>query len=136
GRGRRRRSAAHACRRLSCRAPRDDDLRLGPAGPGRTGSNSLVGDVAARGGLDGGDDLDVARAAADVAAELLEDLVAARRRVALEQRGRREHEARRAEPALRAVLLMEGGLDFREAPRLAEALDGRDARAIDGRERD
>src|SRR4029079_2497283 len=49
---------------------------------------------------------------------------------------RRDHEAGRAEPTLRPVLLVERRLDGRELAGLAETLDGRDARAVDGGERD
>src|SRR5207248_8354963 len=115
-RGRRRRSGAGARLQLSCGAPWDEDFRLAPAGTGRAGFEGGLGDVAAGGRLDGGDDLHVAGAAADVPHELLEDLLAARVRVPLEHGSRREDEARRAEAALEPVLLVERGLHRREVP--------------------
>src|SRR3989304_10341854 len=64
--------------------------------------------------LDGLDDLDVPRAATEVAGERLGDLGAARRRVGPQERGRGENHPRRAEPALDATALHESALDGRE----------------------
>src|ERR1041384_918855 len=80
-----------------------------------------------RGGmLDRLDDVHVARATADVAADGPPDLVLGGIRVALEQRVRDEHHARRAEPTLQAVLLVEARLDGRQASPACEAFDGGD----------
>src|SRR5687767_1863330 len=85
----------------------------------------------ARGRLDGGDDADVAGAPADAARELLADLVLARARVALQQVERGEQEARCAEPALQAVLVLERALHGVELVARREALDRLDAGALD-----
>src|SRR5260221_6933417 len=82
------------------------------------------------------DDLHVAGAAAVVTAERILHFVALdRSALPLDQCGRREHHARRAEAALRCVQLMERGLHGREALGLAEAFERRDRRAVDRRNR-
>src|SRR5436190_23664029 len=75
-------------------------------------------------GLDGLDDVDVARAAAEVALERLADLLLARRRILLEQRDRRHHHPRRAVAALEAVLRVERLLHLVHRA-VREALDRR-----------
>src|SRR5207244_930872 len=77
------------------------------------------------------DDLHVAGAAADVAAERLADFVLARAGIAAQQPGRRHDEAGRAIAALRAELLVEPALDCGEPPVPAEPFDGFDAPAGD-----
>ena len=92
-------------------------------------------DVAARRGHDRVDDLHVAGAAAVVAAERLEHLVALdRAALALDQRGRGDDHPGRAEAALRGVVVVERGLHRRERLGLAEALERRDRRAVDRRD--
>src|SRR5262245_41233834 len=60
------------------------------------------------------DDLHIAGAAADVAAERLADLRFGRARVAAQEAGRSHDEARRTVAALGAQLLVEAALDGRE----------------------
>src|SRR5690242_17040305 len=84
-----------------------------------------------RGGLDGPDDPHVARAAADVARELLADLVLRRVVVRVEQRLRRHQEAGRAEPALETVVVLERLLQRMQLVTIGEALDRLDPRAVD-----
>src|SRR5215813_1135166 len=62
-------------------------------------------------GLDGPDDVLVARAAAEVALERAPDLGLGRRRVVLEEAHGREHHPRGAVAALEGVLLVERLLD-------------------------
>ena len=57
----------------------------------------------------------------------ISDLLVGRVRVAVEQRAGGEHHARRAEPALEAVLLDEALLDGVERAVALEALDGADS---------
>src|SRR4051812_8442287 len=77
--------------------------------------------------LHGLDDVLVAGAAAQVAFELLPDLSFAGVRVALAQVQRAHHHARRAEPALQAMAVLERGLHrMQGAVRLGEPLDGGD----------
>src|SRR5581483_1305498 len=113
----------------AARAARSMGSDLAGRAPGASRSLPLDG------GLDGREDLHVAGAAADVAGEGGLDVGARRARFVLEQRMRGDEEARRAEAALRAVLLVEGGLDGREARGRAEALHGRDGGALHVRER-
>jgi hypothetical protein len=61
-----------------------------------------------------GDDLAVARAAAQHAAERILDRLLVRVRVSLQQRGGRDEKARRADAALRRAMAQEGGLQRRE----------------------
>jgi hypothetical protein len=75
-------------------------------------------------GLDGLDDVLVAGAAADVPADRPADLLVGRIGVLFDERRPDEHHARRAEPALEAVVLLEGRLDGVERAVLLEALDG------------
>src|SRR3569832_2484320 len=75
-------------------------------------------------------DVLVARAAADVAVELIADLRFARARVTLAQVHRALHHARHAEPALQSVALLERGLHRKQqADSCRQAFDGRDLRA-------
>ena len=107
------------------------DVRLALAG-----AAVATARLAARRGHHGVDDLHVAGAAAVVAAERLEHLVALdRAALALDQRGRGDDHARRAEAALRGVVVVERGLHRRELLRLAEAFERRDRRAVDRRDR-
>ncbi len=79
------------------------------------------------------DDFHVAGAAADVAAERLQDFVVARVGIFPQQPGRGHDEARRAVAALRAELLVEAALHRRQLPVAPERLDGVDALARDRR---
>src|SRR5256885_3313584 len=65
----------------------------------------------ARRRLDGLEDLEVARATAELAGERFRDLRARRGRVALEELQRRDEEARRAVAALRRAVVGEGVLE-------------------------
>src|SRR5438093_4305625 len=87
--------------------------------------------------LDGLDDVVVAGAAAEVAFQPVADLGLRRPRRALEELGGRHDHARRAEPALQAVLFPEAFLDRMQLAVLGHALDGLHlrARALDGQER-
>src|SRR5262245_42201280 len=85
----------------------------------------------ARGQQSGGvlyrlDDLHIAGAAADVAAQRLADFPFSRMGVATQQPGGSHNEARCAIPALGAELLMEATLHGGEGAALAERLDGID----------
>src|SRR5229473_322897 len=80
--------------------------------------------------LNGLDDIVVARAAAEIAVELVPDLFLRRLGIALEElRGRHDH-ARRAEAALQPVLLPEGVLDRVQLAVLGHAFDRGDLRAV------
>src|SRR5438132_1507723 len=92
-------------------------------------------DLAAHDCLDRANDLDVTGAAADVARQCLEYVLTLRIGVTLEESRCRQHEAGRAEAALRGVVLVEGCLHRRERIRSAEALDCRDHGSVDCRER-
>ena len=84
-----------------------------------------------RGRADRGHDVLVAGTAADVALDRVADLVVGRVAVAGEQVGRGHDHARRAEAALQAVLLPEGGLERVELVRAGgHALDGGDGGAV------
>src|SRR5713101_3640576 len=85
----------------------------------------LLGGV--RNGLD---DIVVARAAAEIAVELVPDLFFRRLGVALEELGRGHDHARRAEAALQPVLLPEGVLDGVQLAVLGHAFDRGDLRAV------
>src|SRR6266540_4212126 len=89
------------------------------------------------GPLDGLDDVVVAGAAAEVALQPVTDLGLRGPRVALEELGGRHDHARRAEAALKPVLLPEAFLDGVELAVLGHPLDGLDLRplALDGQER-
>src|SRR5262245_52095241 len=76
------------------------------------------------------DDRLIARAAADVPAERVDDLVFARRRLAGQQLVDRHHEPGRAETALEPVLLEERLLDRVQRAAVREALDGLDLGAV------
>src|SRR6266851_609598 len=80
--------------------------------------------------LHGLDDIDVARAAAQVPGNGLADLLLARVLVALQERARGHQHAGGAEAALQAVLLGEALLDGMELARLLQALDRGDLRAV------
>src|SRR6185312_746809 len=73
------------------------------------------------------DDLHVAGAAADIAAERLQDLLIARIGVSPQQSGRGHDESRRAVAALRAELLMEAAGNGGDNPCRAARFDGPDA---------
>ena len=92
-----------------------------PAAPART---------VARGRTDRGDDVLVAGAATEVALDRVPDLVVGRIRRARQQVGRRHDHPRRAEAALEAVVLPEGGLERVEPVRGGHPLDRRDRRAV------
>src|SRR5213592_4225028 len=72
------------------------------------------------------DDVHVPRAAADVPGDRPANVLLARIGVLCEESGRGEHHARRAEAALKAVLLVEALLYRMEPAGGREALDGRD----------
>src|SRR4051794_1702785 len=69
------------------------------------------------------DDREIARAAAEVAREGLPQLVLAGIRLLAEERLDRHQEARRAEPALKRVRLVEGALERVEFAAGRKALD-------------
>src|SRR6266436_1170771 len=80
--------------------------------------------------LDGFDDIVIARAPAEIALELVPDLLLGRLRIALDHlRGGHDH-ARRAEAALQAMLFPEAVLDRMELAVRGHALDGLDLRAL------
>ena len=101
---------------ISSSSPYAVDGRAGPDGLG--------------GMTDGGDDVLVARAATEVALDGVPDLVVGRVRVVLEEVDRGHDHARRAEAALEAVLLPEGGLHRVELVTVREPLDGLDLGAV------
>src|SRR6185369_14592771 len=70
--------------------------------------------------LDGVDDVLVAGAAAEVPRDRPPDVVVGGMRVVLQEGRRRQHHARRAEPALQAVLLLEAFLDGVQLARPAQ----------------
>src|SRR3954469_8156888 len=76
--------------------------------------------------LDGLDDVHVARAAAQIAADPLADLVLARLRVLVEQPGRLHDHPGRTEAALEAVLIPEGLLERVEVGAVRHTFDGLD----------
>src|SRR5713226_4073485 len=80
--------------------------------------------------LNGLDDIVVARAAAEIAVELVPDLFLRRLGIALEELRRRHDHARRAEAALQPVLLPEGVLDRVQLAVLGHAFDRGDLRAV------
>src|SRR5262245_35504173 len=82
------------------------------------------------GPLDRLDDVVVAGAAAEVALELVPDLLLGCVRVPLDQLHRRHDHARRAEAALQPVLLPEALLHGVKLPVRGEALDGLELRAV------
>ena len=79
---------------------------------------------------DGLDDVHVARAAADVAADRPPHVVVRRSGVLLDQRRADQHHPGGAEAALEAVLLLEGSLDRVQLAVRLEPLDGRDLVAV------
>src|ERR1700692_388239 len=81
--------------------------------------------------LDRLDDIHVAGATADVAADPPADLILGRMRVALDERRTDEHHPGRAEPALQAMLRMKSFLDRMQLAALRETLDRGDAPALD-----
>src|SRR2546425_1056963 len=80
--------------------------------------------------LDRLDDVVIAGAPAEVAFQLVADLLLGGARIALEELGGRQDHARRAEAALQAMLLPEALLDRMEIAVLGEPFDGRDRRAV------
>src|SRR6266545_895957 len=80
--------------------------------------------------LDSLDDLDVARAAAQMADQCFADVVLARIRVLVQQRLGGEDETRRAESALHAAFLHERCLDLIENPAFGETFDRLDVLAL------
>src|SRR6266850_2461045 len=80
-------------------------------------------------GLDGFDDVRIARAAAEVAADCLSDVRLAGLLVARQQRAAGHHHPRRAVPALQPVLVPERFLDGVELAVLLQAIHGADLRA-------
>ena len=102
------------------RAVEPGEARADRAAGGR-GSGGRVGDAGVE---DGGDDLAVAGAAAEDAAEGVVDLGLARARPRGEERGRRHQHAGRADAALRRAVAEEGGLQRGRAAGRGEALDG------------
>src|SRR2546428_9899140 len=80
--------------------------------------------------LDRLDDVVIASAPAEVAFQLVTDLLLGGARIAFEELGGRQDHARRAEAALQAMLLPEALLDRMEIAVLGEPFDGRDRRAV------
>src|SRR5262249_57602960 len=74
--------------------------------------------------LDGLDDVDVARAAAEVARDRMPNLGLARVGILLQQRGRRHHHARCAEATLQPVLLEEALLHGAQLTVALQPLNG------------
>src|SRR5581483_4083057 len=111
-----------------------EDLRLVGLPPGERIVRARV-DLAAGERLGRGDDLHVARAAAEVARERLLDGVPVGARLAAGQRLDGDHHPRRAEAALRGVVVVERLLHGGHPLRRAEALHGGDRGALDGRDR-
>src|SRR6266849_9584241 len=83
------------------------------------------------GGLHRLDDLRIGGAAAQVAGEIVLDLLVVRIGMAVEQLLRHQHEAGRAEAALEGALLDEGLLHRIELSARVEMLDGRHLGAVD-----
>src|SRR5215207_4308235 len=77
------------------------------------------------------EDLLVARAAAQIARNRLDELGVGRRWVRAEEVGQRDEHARRAVAALQSVKLAEGFLQRTEPARRLEALDSGDLCAVD-----
>src|SRR5829696_1415057 len=103
--------------------------RLVSVGSTTSARSSVVSVISSR-LLDGFDDIDVPRAAADVALDRLADLPLARARVRVEQiLGGHEH-PRRAVPALQRMRLAERLLERMELVVLREPLDRVDRRAV------
>src|SRR5512133_2159977 len=96
----------------------------------------LLGIEEAHGEADGVEDLRVAGASAEVAGERLAQLVLARRRVALQQVGRRDDQAGSAKAALDGPGLGERLLHRVELPVLREPLDGHDVVVVGLRGKD
>src|SRR5262249_35488654 len=84
---------------------------------------SLGADPAAGGGEDSIYYRLIAGAAADVAGDRLDDLVAARRRIAVEQRLCGHQHARRAIAALRGKMVREGALQRMQVRTLLDAVE-------------
>src|SRR5260221_14278447 len=80
--------------------------------------------------LHGLDDIHIARAAAQIPANSLADLLLARILVAYEERARGHQHARRAESALQAVLLGEALLHRMELAALLQSFDRGDLAAV------
>src|SRR5262245_26410435 len=80
--------------------------------------------------LHGGNDFGICRAATEIAGEILPDLIIVGIGMRVEELSRHQHEARRAETALRRAGFEERLLDRRELPVLGEPLDGRDLLAV------
>src|SRR6266550_5668086 len=110
---------------IAC-SPQSSGSDLGVGGLRRLGAGSH----GPRRLADGAHDVVVARAAADVALKGVADLVVARFGVAGEKVGGDHDHARRAEPALEAVLLPERGLDRVELVVGLHPLDRRDLAAV------
>ena len=100
----------------------------------RARGTAAVADVA--GQFDRVENLLVAGAAADVAAEALLDLLAVRERIGAQRRGGGHHHAGDAVAALAGARLVERLLQHGELARLAQAFDGLDRRALGLRDRD
>ncbi len=77
------------------------------------------------------DDVVVARAAADIAFQIMPNLGLAGLRVLLQKRRRRHHHPRRAEPALQPVIILKRLLNSPQGPiRIGHPLDRRDLGAV------
>src|SRR5262249_14059423 len=106
------------------------------AGPARDRGQTPARTPSARGsrrrscGADRLDDPLVARAAAEVAAQCVPDLLVARRAVAGEEIRRRQDHPRRAEAALEPVVLDERALDRVQFAVAPEAFDGGDLTSL------
>src|SRR5207249_7573034 len=100
------------------------------SGDGSHGVPSLLSGHVFGGPLDRLDDIVVARAATEVALELVPDLVFRRLRVAFEHLVGGHDHARRAEAALEPVLLPEALLDRVQLAVLRETLDCQDGRTV------
>src|SRR6266508_1573308 len=122
GRGRKSRSAVLVSRSST-----------GRFGRRRPTSSARTGFALARGELDSVDDLRIGAAAAEIAREVVPDLILIRIGMRLQQLGRHQHEARRAVAALERAGLDEGLLHRIEGlrARVLERLDGAHLGAVD-----
>src|SRR5437899_612719 len=128
-----RRSSSSRGRRAPMYEGRSADATPGPAAsgiavPARPPTLCPSGIPPPR-GADGRHDVVVAGTAAQVAGKQLADRVVVRV-VFRVSRGERHEDPGRAEPALEAVVVLEGPLERPEALLRSDALDGREARAI------
>ena len=85
-----------------------------------------------RGRADGGHDIGIAGAAADIARQLLANLLFGSRPVAPDEVARGDEHSRRAEPALQPMMLVKGLAQHGHHPIIGEAFDGPDVALVAG----